>query len=97
MKVCHISTLPPTQCGVADYTVMLMDGLSGTQSSTVEMVLGGHHDPGDGCRIRLDHRSDYDRAIDWINDSDIDVVSLQHEFGIYGGPYGAHVQLLVER
>ncbi len=97
MKVCHISTLPPTQCGIADYTAMLMGSLSGTQSLTVEMVLGGHHDAGDGCRIRLDRRSDYDRAVDWINDSDIDVVSLQHEFGIYGGPYGAHVLLLAER
>lgn len=97
MKVCHISTLPPTQCGIADYTAMLMDGLSGTQSSTVEIVLGDGRDVGDGCRIRLDRRSDYDRAVDWINDSDVDVVSLQHEFGIYGGPYGAHVLLLVER
>jgi len=97
MKVCHISTLPPTQCGIADYTAMLMDGLSGTQSSTVEMVLGDDRGATDGFRIRLDRRSDYDRAVDWINDSDIDVVSLQHEFGIYGGPYGAHVLLLVER
>ena len=76
---------------------MLIGGLSGIQSSTVEIVHGDHNDAANGCCIRLTHRSDYDRAVDWINDSDIDVVSLQHEFGIYGGPCGAYVLSLVER
>ena len=33
----------------------------------------------------------YRRAADFINFSDVDVVSLQHEFGIYGGPAGGHI------
>ena len=33
----------------------------------------------------------YRRAADFLNFSDVDVVSLQHEFGIYGGPAGGHI------
>jgi len=33
----------------------------------------------------------YKRAGDYLNVNDIDVVSLQHEFGIFGGPSGSHI------
>ena len=33
----------------------------------------------------------YRRAADFLNFSNVDVVSLQHEFGIYGGPGGGHI------
>ena len=35
--------------------------------------------------------SSYHRAADFINIANVGVVSLQHEFGIYGGPAGGHV------
>src|SRR5579871_4322465 len=37
----------------------------------------------------------YQRAADFINFSNVDVVSVQHEFGIYGGVSGSHVLALV--
>jgi glycosyltransferase involved in cell wall biosynthesis len=33
----------------------------------------------------------YLRAADFLNISDVDVVCLQHEFGIFGGPVGGHI------
>ena len=35
--------------------------------------------------------SSYLRAADFLNISNVDIVCLQHEFGIYGGPAGSHI------
>jgi glycosyltransferase involved in cell wall biosynthesis len=37
----------------------------------------------------------YLRAADFLNISDVDVISVQHEFGIFGGPAGSHVLALL--
>ena len=42
-------------------------------------------------RIRRDEPADYLRAAWAIDNSDVDVVSVQHEYGIWGGPDGAFV------
>jgi glycosyltransferase involved in cell wall biosynthesis len=47
--------------------------------------------------IRKDVKYDYIRAADYINLSDIDVVSVQHEFGLFGGAAGSYLSLLLER
>ena len=39
--------------------------------------------------------SSYFRAADFLNISNVDVVCLQHEFGIFGGPVGGHVLALL--
>jgi glycosyltransferase involved in cell wall biosynthesis len=41
--------------------------------------------------LRQDHQIDYSRAADFLNFSHIDVVSLQHEYGIFGGEEGSNV------
>ncbi len=37
----------------------------------------------------------YLRAADFLNISNVDVVCLQHEFGIFGGPAGGHILALL--
>ncbi|HEU0123242.1 MAG TPA: glycosyltransferase family 4 protein [Bryobacteraceae bacterium] len=39
--------------------------------------------------------SSYLRAADFLNISNVDIVCLQHEFGIYGGPAGGHILALL--
>src|SRR6185369_14571493 len=39
--------------------------------------------------------SSYLRAADFLNISDVDVVCLEHEFGIFGGTAGSHVLALL--
>ena len=38
----------------------------------------------------------YQRSADYLNVSGIDVVSVQHEFGIFGGKAGSHLLVLLE-
>ena len=37
----------------------------------------------------------YLRAADFLNITDVDVICVQHEFGIFGGPAGSHVLALL--
>ena len=37
----------------------------------------------------------YERAADFLNSSNVDIVSVQHEFGIFGGPAGCHLLALL--
>ncbi len=37
----------------------------------------------------------YRRAADFLNSSNVDIVSVQHEFGIFGGPAGSHLLALL--
>ena len=37
----------------------------------------------------------YLRAADFLNITDVDVICVEHEFGIFGGPAGSHVLALL--
>jgi hypothetical protein len=39
----------------------------------------------------------YQAAADFLNSSDVDLVCLQHEYGIFGGKAGSHVLRLLQR
>jgi glycosyltransferase involved in cell wall biosynthesis len=47
-------------------------------------------------RLRPDRPADYLGIADRLNRTGYDVVSVQHEFGIYGGPDGVHVLHLLD-
>ncbi len=59
-------------------------------------IPGGYEYP-DVVRFEIEEQdlSSYIRAADFLNISNVDVVCLQHEFGIYGGPAGGHILALL--
>src|ERR1019366_6480449 len=46
--------------------------------------------------ITEDDRSSYQAAADFLNSSNVDLVCLQHEYGIFGGKAGSHVLRLLQ-
>ncbi len=59
-------------------------------------IPGGYEYP-DVVRFEIveEDLSSYLRAADFLNISNVDIVCLQHEFGIYGGPAGSHILALL--
>jgi glycosyltransferase involved in cell wall biosynthesis len=47
--------------------------------------------------IREDVIGDYAQAAEFLNNADVDVVSLQHEYGIFGGEAGSNIVQLLSR
>jgi glycosyltransferase involved in cell wall biosynthesis len=88
----------PRQCGIATFTSHLTDALieqlPGADGFVVAMNDAGrrHAYP---SRVRFEiaegDLSSYRRAADFLNVNQVDVVSVQHEYGIFGGKAGAHL------
>ena len=88
----------PRHCGIATFTTHLTDALveqlPGADGFVVAMNDGGrrHAYP---SRVRFEigegDLSAYRRAADFLNVNQVDVLSVQHEYGIFGGPAGAHL------
>lgn len=99
--VCHVSTFPPTQCGIATYVADLIASLPKWQSIPVRMVFPVDRlsaDPSkSGLTLAADaaSRHEYSALADVINNGRCHLVSLQHEFGIFGGHDGEYVVDLV--
>jgi glycosyltransferase involved in cell wall biosynthesis len=88
----------PRHCGIATFTTHLTDALSeqlpGTDGFVVAMNDAGRHHAYP-ARVRFEiaegDLSSYRRAADFLNVNQVDVLSVQHEYGIFGGKAGAHL------
>src|SRR5579864_5128950 len=92
----------PRQCGIATFTTDLSDAIASIGPDLDCFVLAMN----DGSRryaypgrVRFelaDNDADaYLRAADFLNVNAVDVVSVQHEYGIFGGKAGSHVLTLL--
>ena len=107
MKLAFIASFPPRECGIATFTQNLIDAVQAgsnfaTASDCVVIAMNDfksdYQYPSNViCTINQENQQDYIRAADFINDSDIDVCVLQHEYGIFGGESGIYVLSLLTR
>jgi glycosyltransferase involved in cell wall biosynthesis len=97
-----VSSYFPRQCGLATFTKDLHDAMEAT-GEIRPMVLavddrpaGYAYPPEVRFQIQAGRLADYQMAADLLNINQIDVVYLQHEFGIFGGHVGEHALALAQ-
>jgi glycosyltransferase involved in cell wall biosynthesis len=103
-RVAIIGNYLPRRCGIATFTTDLCDAIHGEYEAT-ELLALPVNDTEEGysypARIRFELSQDevtsYRQAADFLNFSNIDLVCVQHEYGIFGGPAGAHILELLRR
>jgi glycosyltransferase involved in cell wall biosynthesis len=92
----------PRKCGIATFTSDLLGAVAARHPQSHCFAVPVND--ADGCyqypevvRFEIEEQDlgSYRSAADFLNTSDVDVVSLQHEFGIFGGPAGSHVLALL--
>jgi len=101
-KIAFIGDYLPRKCGIATFTSDLLTAVAAEYPQSqcfavsVNDIEEGYEYPG-VVRFEIVEQdlTSYQRAADFINISNVDIVCIQHEFGIYGGPAGRHVLALV--
>jgi glycosyltransferase involved in cell wall biosynthesis len=97
-KIAFVGDHLPRKCGIATFTSDLGAAVAAAYPESqcfcvsVNDVKGGYDYP-EVVRFEIDEQdlSSYLRAADFLNISNVDMVCLQHEFGIFGGPAGGHI------
>src|ERR1700686_660289 len=97
-KIAFVGDHLPRKCGIATFTSDLLSAVATAHpksqcfSVSVNDIKGGYDYP-EVVRFEIDEQdlSSYLRAADFLNISNVDIVCLQHEFGIFGGPAGGHI------
>jgi glycosyltransferase involved in cell wall biosynthesis len=102
VRTAIVSTYPPRACGIGAFAADVRGALLGIDAvDRVEKVVivnepSRPQRPGLVATIAQGVRGDYVRAARILGRLDVDVVLLQHEYGIFGGRDGSYVASLVE-
>src|SRR6267142_1314096 len=103
-RIAVVGNYFPRHCGIATFTTDLCDAIHAEYGAT-ELLALPVNDTEEGysypARVRFELSEDnlacYRQAADFLNFSNIDLVCLQHEYGIFGGRAGAHILELLRR
>src|SRR6266849_2477380 len=101
-RVAFIGNYLPRQCGIATFTTDLCEAFAAEYYKTtciavpVNDTAAGYPYP---SRVRFELTEQdidsYRRAADFLNINNVDLVCLQHEYGIFGGRAGSHILALL--
>ena len=97
-RIAVIGNYLPRQCGIATFTTDLCSAIA-SEFGTARLLALPVNDVEQGydypARVRwsLDQNevASYEEAARFLNFNNIDMVCLQHEYGIFGGPAGSHI------
>ncbi len=101
-SVAVIGNYLPRQCGIATFTTDLVEGLS-AEAPDIYCWAAAMNDRPEGYpypekvrfEINQNKLTDYSVASQFLNISQTDIVCLQHEYGLFGGPAGSHLLKLL--
>lgn len=103
-RVAFVGNYLPRKCGIATFTNDLCDAIH-AEYGAVELLALPVNDTVEGYeypeRVRFElseeNLASYRQAADFLNFSNVDLVCLQHEYGIFGGPAGSNILELLRR
>ncbi len=103
-EVAYVSTFPPRKCGIATFTADLVTSVGQLNILRNQKVIsidgrrlfkptfeGFEH------KIGRDFAEDYLLMAKFLNQSTVNVVNIQHEFGIFGGESGEYICQFLDR
>lgn len=102
-RIAFLGGYLPRLCGIATFTHDLCEAVADAAPGS-QCFAGAMNDQVDAydypprVRFELDQKDldSYRRAADFLNFSNADLLCIQHEFGIYGGPGGSHLMALLK-
>jgi glycosyltransferase involved in cell wall biosynthesis len=103
-RIAFVGNYLPRECGIATFTTDLCTALAAEYGQECLFAIpvndpDSHYDYPEQVRLELEQEdlASYERAADFLNFNGNDLVSLQHEYGVYGGDAGSHILTLLRR
>lgn len=103
-NVAFLGSHAPRRCGIATFTADLCEAVAAEFPETKCIVgavtdrVGGYDYPGTvRFEIQENEPASYLRAAEFFNINNVEVLCVQHEFGIYGGKAGAYLLELMRQ
>ncbi len=104
-KICFLSNFPPKECGIATFTKDLVSSMNKRFNPKLKSKVIAlnenesfyNYDNKVIMQLNKDDIEDYINVARKINDSNIKLVCIQHEFGLFGGELGSHLIHFLER
>src|SRR5512136_1849696 len=101
-RIAFLGDYLPRKCGIATFTSDLLAAVAAEHRHSECFAVpvndreGGYEYP-EVVRFEVEEQdlASYQRAADFLNISNVDIVCVQHEFGIFGGPAGSHLLALL--
>ncbi len=100
MNIAFLSTYPPRECGIATFTQDLINQMNYSQSTISSKVVAISND-----ELQYDNevmmelvqndRSSYAQTASKLNNSDVELLVIEYEFGIFGGESGEYLLDLI--
>jgi glycosyltransferase involved in cell wall biosynthesis len=97
LRIAFVGSYLPRKCGIATFSASLSQALEVNlgRGATSFVALNNNqqydYSPSVINQIEQETLADYRKAADVLNESAVDVVSLQHEFGLFGGADGNYI------
>jgi len=97
-KIAFVGNYMPRRCGIATFTADICESLA-REFPAIDFFAAAMNDTPKGypypSRVRFEvgqnNKNEYRQLAEFLNMSQVDLVCLQHEFGIYGGPAGSYL------
>lgn len=97
INVAFLSTYPPRQSGIATFTQDLINAIDakGVVDTNIIAINNSKckkdYNSKVICEINQNNKDDYFELAHKLNCSDINLLVIEHEYGIYGGDYGEYI------
>jgi glycosyltransferase involved in cell wall biosynthesis len=105
-KICFLGNFPPRECGIATFTRDLVVSMNKKFNPVLKSKVIALNEDYDFynydnrviMQLNKDDPKEYKYTAEKVNKSqDVKLISIQHEFGIFGGDYGTHLLNFLER
>jgi glycosyltransferase involved in cell wall biosynthesis len=101
-QIAFIGNYLPRQCGIATFTTDVSQAVAARYPETSCFAIavndtptGYNYPPAVRFELVEQELSSYQRAADFLNVNNVDLICLQHEYGIFGGVAGSHILALL--
>ncbi len=105
-KICFLGNFPPRECGIATFTQDLVVSMNKKFNPVLKSKVIALNEDSDFynydnrvlMQLNKDSKKEYKFTAEKVNKAnDVKLISIQHEFGIFGGEYGDYLLKFLEK